>query len=66
MNQIYPTRSQKEYLETKKEYFKLKNKEYHETHKEQIKARNSLVCICSCGMTYTHNHKLRHEKSKKH
>ena len=60
----------REYREKNKEkiqeYFSEYIREYNEKNKEKIQERKSRVCLCPCGKTYTHSHKLRHEKSKFH
>lgn len=77
VNKCIPNRTQKEYKEDnkeqislqKKEYYQdnreqflLQQKEYRENNKEQINKKTE----CDCGGKYTHNHKARHLKSKKH
>ena len=51
-----------QYYDKNKEYFR----EYNEKNKEKISTKNNKVCLCKCGKTYTHHHKLRHEKTKFH
>ena len=69
MNTFRASRSRKElqeynhqYYDKNKEYFR----EYNEKNKEKISTKNNKVCLCKCGKTYTHHHKLRHEKSQFH
>ena len=71
----------KEYCENNKESLKEKKKEYREnnrkelnekekerkiTNREKNRDRDSKVETCICGANYTHSHKLRHERTKKH
>ena len=56
----------KKYREENKDIIREKKKKYREENKEKIKAKRSKKCICECGKEYTHDHKARHEKSKKH
>lgn len=35
-------------------------------HIEKYKAREQKIIVCSCGSTYTHQHRLRHSKTKIH
>lgn len=39
---------------------------YREKNKDKIKAHKSKKCICECGVEYTHDHKARHLRSKRH
>jgi len=55
-----------EFYEQHKEQILLHQKEYKEKHKEEIKLKRAVIYICICGISYTNNHKSRHEKSKKH
>ena len=81
VNKVIPTRKMKEYYQDNKESIAKQMKEYREinkesiakhkkkyrqTNKEEIQAHRSKVESCECGMTYTHAHKLRHEKTAKH
>ena len=45
------------------EQIKETQKIYYENNKEKIHSRNNKIENCCCGMTYTHQNKLRHEKS---
>ena len=54
------------YYENNKENLKLIKKEYYENNKEKLKKKNSKRYVCECGDELTINHKLRHEKTKKH
>ena len=71
----------REYYQAKKEEIREKNREYRITNenkikaqkqdyylqnKETIKEKRNNQCLCSCGKSYTHNHKKRHERSKFH
>ncbi len=43
------------------------SKATREKHSEKIKQRKGKVCVCEvCNCNYTHNHKSRHFKTKKH
>ena len=52
----------KEYREKNKE----KMKEYRENNKDKIKETHQEKFNCDCGGKYTHCHKTRHFKTKKH
>ncbi len=54
------------YREKNKEKISLKTKEYRENNKDEIKARRSKLETCICGKSYTHDHRARHLRSKKH
>jgi hypothetical protein len=56
----------KQYREQHKEHIREQSKQYREQHKIKISKYKSAVLICECGCSYTINHKLRHELSKKH
>jgi len=49
-----------------KEYRKEYNNKYYQEKKEEILIKKGEILLCDCGINYTNNHKLRHEKSKKH
>ena len=66
MNTIRASHSQKEYYQDNKEYKIEYQHQYYEKNKEKISTKNNKVCLCKCGKTYTHHHKLRHEKSQFH
>ena len=56
-----------EYAETHKEEIKERSKLYRKNNKDKIKIHKSRVCVCDiCGSEYTHCHKARHERTKKH
>ena len=57
---------QKEYRENNGDKIKQYMKQYRESNKETIKEKQSEIYTCECGMVLTKQHKLRHEKSKKH
>ena len=42
------------------------DKEYKEANREKIKEKRGKIEICICGVEYTHDHKLRHEKTMIH
>ena len=52
----------KEYYENNKEKIHDKKKEYYENHKDKLNEKIK----CECGGKYTHKHKAKHTKSKKH
>ena len=81
VNKVIPNRTQIEYYQDNIEVISAYQSEYYENNKEIIKsnslknylrnritilAKQQEVCNCVCGCTYTHNHKARHEKTKKH
>lgn len=81
LNMCVPNRSQKEWCEVNKEYvaeriknwseknkedIRIKNLKRKEDKKEENKLHNSKVCLCECGITYTHGNKARHLRSQKH
>jgi hypothetical protein len=39
---------------------------YYSIHKTRIRESANSVCQCVCGSTYKRNHKVHHEKTKKH
>ena len=55
-----------EYYEKNKEIVTEKHRQYREKHKEELRAKKSTSILCDCGIYYTHNHKRRHERTKKH
>jgi hypothetical protein len=56
----------KNYYQEHKEQMAEKSKKYRQENKEAIKTKNCNSLICSCGSTYIHMHKARHERSIKH
>ena len=60
------TIQRKERYENNKEEILQKTKEYREKHNEEIKFNKGALHTCVCGINYTHSHKTRHEKTKKH
>ena len=56
----------KVYRENNKEQIYEQKKIYRENNKEQIRERHGKKETCLCGKIYIHNHKARHERSKKH
>lgn len=59
--------------EQQKEYRKINNKKLNEydrqkyiKNREFILKKQAEIKVCICGLNYTHNHKSRHLKSKKH
>ena len=59
-------RDTKKWSEENKEILKEKKKIYCEKNKEKIKLKQGKKYDCECGGKYTHQHKLRHFKSKIH
>jgi len=66
MNTNRASHSRKEYYQDNKEYKIEYQHQYYDKNKEKISTKNNKVCLCKCGKTYTHHHKLRHEKTKFH
>ena len=65
------------YYKNNSEHIKNKSKIYHENNKEKIailkqvyyqnvREKKSTRITCDCGLIFTFQHKLRHEKSKHH
>ena len=72
-NEIYYEQHREEILHKHKEYGKInkgniqkRNRNYREKHNEEIKFNKGALHTCVCGINYTHSHKTRHEKTKKH
>ena len=66
-NTIKISEQRKAFREANKDQLQEKSKNYREQNKEKIKAHNSEVHVCPiCGSSYTHNHKARHERTRKH
>ncbi len=81
VNKAIPGRTNKEYREDNKDIIREKNKEYREENQEKIaekkkayrednkeiiSARKNKKEQCICGITFTHRHKARHMRTKKH
>jgi len=81
LNMIHSCRNQKQYQEDNKEVIKEYKKQYREDNKEtiiqwqhqyrvdnkeKIKESRSKKYTCDCGITSSHDHKARHERSKGH
>ena len=45
---------------------KRNKKEWRNDNYKKIKAQKSQIFMCVCGVNYTHSHKKRHERTKKH
>ena len=58
--------NEERFIVRKKTQIHERSKIYRENNKEQIYERNNKRETCLCGKIYTHHHKARHEKSKKH
>ena len=56
----------KKYYSENNERIKERVHNYAKNNKDKIKERNARPYTCECGITLTIQHKLRHEKSKKH
>ena len=54
------------YTEEQKEATRQNQKTYRENNKDKIKALAGKVIFCQCGRQYTHQNKLRHQRSNKH
>jgi hypothetical protein len=52
----------KEYQDIHKEEIRKKKKDYRDNHKDELYR----VFLCECGINYTHKHKSRHIKTKRH
>ena len=65
MNQLNPNRNQAEYLEVKKEYFKIKNKEYRELHKDEIREGRKLYRDSNKDKIKEHRHEYYEENKDK-
>jgi hypothetical protein len=65
-NKDYYRTYTKDYREKNIDKLKSYNKKWIEENKEKIKAHNGKRYNCECGGKYTHNNKLRHNKTKKH
>jgi len=80
INKYIPTRTNKEYREDNKEYYKKYNKEYQNKNKENLKIQHKIYYennkinwekykkkySCYCGSEIQEQEKARHNKSKKH
>ena len=66
VNKYIPDRTKKEYYETHKDKLAEWQKQYRHDNKEDLRNIKGMVCICECGSLYTHAHKSRHERTKKH
>jgi hypothetical protein len=56
----------KQYYKDNKDIILGKQKQYSEKNKDKISEFNKRVIECSCGKTYTHVNKARHERSVFH
>ena len=54
------------YQEANKEQIKIKKQVYYEKNKDYIHDKLNKVIECDCGNTYTHGHKARHSRTKRH
>lgn len=56
-----------DYKKIHKDTIKIYMDEYREKHKDRIKERKSAKCMCEiCGGSYSHDHRARHFKTKRH
>ena len=65
-NKDYALERNKKYYEDNKEKILEQNKHYREKNKEMKSEMNKRIIECSCGKTYTHCNKSRHNKSVFH
>ena len=56
----------KQYNQDNKERIKERIKQYNKDNKEQIQAQQKQKYNCDCGGRYTHKHKPRHYRTKRH
>ena len=61
-NKEYFNEYQKQYHENNKEKRNIQSREHYQNNKEKLNAKYN----CECGGRYTHCHRTRHMKSKKH
>lgn len=68
LNNNVPTRTRKEYYENNKSRLLEEQKIFRSKDeiKEKIKQRENRKVYCDCGSKYTHAHRSRHLKTKKH
>ena len=57
---------EKDYRTEHKEERNEKHKQYYKDNKNKIAVQRSQKIICTCGGSYTPDHKTRHEQSAKH
>ena len=57
---------EKDYRTEHKEERNEKHKQYYKDNKNKIAVLRSQKIICTCGGSYTPDHKTRHEQSAKH
>ena len=65
-NKGHLAEQQKQYRQKNKEQIAEYHKQYRQENKEQIAEYSNKKYECECGGKYTHAHKSRHLKSKKH
>jgi hypothetical protein len=66
LNNNVPTRTRKEYYENNRSRLLAEQKISKYNNKEKIKQRENRKVDCDCGSKYTHAHRSRHLKTKKH
>ena len=77
VNKVIPGRSEKQYrdetkderkiyYEANRDTFNEKKKIYYEQTKDYQSALKNQVMYCSCGKSYTHSNRVRHQKSTFH
>jgi hypothetical protein len=66
VNKCIPLRTKKEYNKENKDEISIKKKDYRKQNREKIKESKNKVCVCECGLNYTHVHHKRHLQTKKH
>ena len=66
VNKCIAGRTHKEYYEENKDILKKNKKTYYEQTKDYQSALKNQVMYCSCGKSYTHSNRVRHQKSTFH
>ena len=66
VNKCIAGRTHKEYYEENKDILKMNKKTYYEQTKDYQSALKNQVMYCSCGKSYTHSNRVRHQKSTFH
>ena len=70
VNKNIPNRTKEEYstyyYQKNKDIIVAKHNKYRLENRAEINAKQNISCLCSCGKTYTKQHKHRHEQTKLH
>ena len=66
VNKCIAGRTHKEYCEDNKDALNKNKKIYYEQNKDYQSALKNQVLYCSCGKSYTHSNRVRHQKSTFH